>query len=274
MFRSIHRSLVAAAVSSSFLAFFSGCDKDKSESAALAPSASALAPSKAAPSSKVVKFTIDPKGKTAIDMEAPKEHIKATTDSAAGTLEVDLMNLANTRGEVKVDLSTLKTSTFNDASKDSAQTGHALTWLEVADAEKEKLPDEVKTQNRYAVFAIRSVDGLNASDLSKVEASTSGSGDEVKTVSLVAHGEFLLHGRKMNKDIPLEVSFRVASGSAKDAIPTQIDVTTKSPFSVILAEHDVKPRDSFGKIAKGAFNLFGTKVAETAKITMEMHARP
>ncbi len=252
----------------------SGCDKDKKDGVSLAPSASALAPSTAALSSKVVKYVIDAKGKTSIDMEAPKEHIKASTDAAAGTLEVDLMNLANTRGEVKVDLTSLKTTTFGDPSKDSAQTGHALTWLEVADAEKEKLPDDVKAQHRFAVFAIRAIDGLSAPNLSNVAMAKGASGDEVRVVSLIAHGDFLLHGHKVSKDIPLEVAFHSAPGAAKDANPTQIDVTARSPFSLILAEHDVKPRDSFGKIAKGAFNLFGTKVAETAKITMEMHARP
>jgi len=249
-----------------------GCEK-KGDTPSLAPSASALAPSTAAPSAKVVKFTIDPKGKTTIDMEAPKEHIKAATEGAMGTVEVDLMNLANTRGEVKVDLSSLKTSTFNDPSKDTAQTGHALTWLEVADGADGKLPDEVKAQNRYAVFAIRSIDALSASDVSKIAAVKSPTGDDIRSVTATAHGDFLLHGHKVDKELPLEVAFHYPAGASPTSNPTQIDITTKSPFKVVLAEHDVKPRDSFGKIAKGAFNLLGTKVAETATITMEMHGR-
>lgn len=248
------------------------CDK-KGEGVGVAPSASALSPSVAAPSAKVVKVTIDPKGKTSIDMEAPKEHIKAATEVAGGTVEVDLMNLANTRGEVKVDLSSLKTSTFNDSSKDAAQTGHALTWLEVADGADGKLPEEVKTQNRFAVFAIRSIDSLSATDVSKIAPTKSANGDDVRVVTATAHGDFLLHGHKVDKAIPLEITFRHPAGAPAGSNPTQIDISTKSPFRVTLAEHDVKPRDSFGKIAKGAFNLLGTKVAETATITMEMHGR-
>src|SRR4051794_39507753 len=82
----------------------------------LAPAASSLAPSKAEPTAnKTVKFMIDPKSSTSIDMPAPKEHIKAATDAASGSLDVDLMDLANTRGEVKADLASLSTKTFDDA---------------------------------------------------------------------------------------------------------------------------------------------------------------
>src|SRR2546426_602117 len=80
-----------------------GCSK-KEEAAALLPAASSLAPSVAAPTAKVVKYTIDTKGKTSIDMEAPVEHIKADTDTAGGSLDVDLTNLTNTRGAVKIDV--------------------------------------------------------------------------------------------------------------------------------------------------------------------------
>src|SRR5262249_39016586 len=106
--------------------------KDKENPVALAPSASSLSASTPAPTTnKILKLTVDPKSKATIDMPAPKEHITAGTDAAAGSLDVDLMNLANSRGEVKMDLATLKTGTFKDESKDSTQTGHARCWLEV-----------------------------------------------------------------------------------------------------------------------------------------------
>jgi hypothetical protein len=36
----------------------------------------------------------------------------------------------------------------------------------------------------------------------------------------------------------------------------------------------VKPRDGFGKIAKGSFSLLGTKVAENADISLDLRATP
>ncbi len=247
------------------------CDDKKPQS--LAPAASSLAPSTvAAPSAKTMKFVIDPKSTTSIDMPAPKEHIKAGTEGATGTLDIDFTNLAQTRGEVKADLSTLSTKTFGDAEKDKTQTGHARTWLEVADGDEGKLPDEVKAANKYAVYAIRSVDNLSAADLTKVPATKDGA-DEVRTVTATTHGEFLVHGHKVDRDADVEVTFRYAPGSPPDK-PKALTIKSKKPLRATLAEHDVKPRDGLGKIAKGAFNLLGTKVADVADITIDLRATP
>ncbi len=69
-----------------------GCDKK--ENIPVAPAASSLAPSMVAPTAMTMKFAVDSKGATSIDMPAPKEHIKATTDGATGMLDVDLKNTA------------------------------------------------------------------------------------------------------------------------------------------------------------------------------------
>ena len=53
-----------------------------------------------------------------------------------------------------------------------------------------------------------------------------------------------------------------------------IDIKTKSPMKVKLADHDVKPRDNFGKIATKAFDLLGTKVADVANVSLELRATP
>jgi hypothetical protein len=259
---------VAAILFSSMMVFGLGLGCDKREESAPAPAASSVAPSVAPPSVMVIKYTIDPGGKTSIDMPAPKEHIKADTTAAAGDLKIDLMNLANSRGEVKADLETLKTHTFGD-SKDEKQTEHALTWLEVG----AQTPTNVKDANRWATFAIRSMDGLSATDLTKVNPEKSGDGD-VRTVTLTAHGEFLLHGHKTAKDAVLEVAFHYPSGAPSDSKPTGIDVHSKTPLHIVLADHEVKPRDNLGALAQNALGLLGTKVAETADVTLDLHATP
>jgi len=251
-----------------------GCDDKKT--APSAPAASSLAPSTAssgAPvAAKALKLVIDPKSTTSIDMPAPNEHIKAVTDGATGTLEIDPHDLATARGDVKADLTTLTTKTFADAEKDKTQTVHARTWLEVADGESGKLPDDLKTSNRYASYAIRSVENLSATDLAKVPATKDGA-DEIRTVTATTKGELLVHGHKVDKDADVEVTFRYAPGASADK-PKGVTIKSKKPFRVTLAEHDVKPRDGLGKIAKGAFNLLGTKVAETADVSLDLRATP
>lgn len=265
MKRAIVTALAVAAVVGAV-----ACDDKKAPG--LAPAASALAPSTAAPSIKTTKFTIDARSTTSIDMPAPKEHIKAGTEGAAGTLDIDLTNLAATRGEVKADLSTLAMRTFGDADKDGTQTGHARTWLEVADGEEGKLPDDVKAANKYAVYAIRSVENLSATDLTKVPATKDGA-DEVRRVTATTRGELLIHGHKVDREADVEVEFRYEPGAAANR-PKSLAIKSRKPLRATLAEHDVKPRDGFGKIAKGAFNLLGTKVADVADISLDLRASP
>lgn len=254
----------------SSLAFVAGCDDKKNTQ--LAPAASSLAPVTPPPSAKTMTFAIDRASKTTLELDAPKENIKAATSAAEGSLDIDLTDVASSRGEVKVDLSTLKTSTFGDASKDAAQTTHAKTWLEVADGESGKLDDATKAANRWAVYAIRSVQNPSATDVTKV-APTQEGGEDVRTVTMTTKGEILIHGHKVDRDADLEVKFHYPTGG-DPMKPTSIGVKTRKPFRIVLAEHDVKPRDGFGKLAKGSFNLLGTKVADNADISLDFKATP
>lgn len=245
------------------------CSKSDSPGPALAESASALASSTAAASAMVVKYKLATDGKTSIDMPAPNEHIKAETSATDGSLDVDLMNITNTRGTVKADLTTLKTNTFDDPSKNTAQTEHAHNWLEVGSL----VTPEVMAANKYVVFAIRSIDGASANDITKLAPTKDGS-DDVRTVTLTAHGELLLHGHKTNEDVLLEVKLHYPSGAAADSHPIKIDIAAKTPMVLTLADYDVKPRDNFGQLATASFKLLGTKVANTADVTFTLSATP
>lgn len=250
----------------------SGCEDKKTN---VAPAASSLAPSQPPPpAAMAMKFEIDADSKTSIEMEAPKEKIKATTTGGAGTLDIVLNDIAASRGEVKMDLASIVTNTFSGEkeSDNKAQTTHARTWLEVADGESGKLDDQTKLVNRWAVFAIRSIENPSATDVTKVAPTKDGS-DEVRTVSLTTKGELLVHGHKVERDAEVDVAFRYDAGAPANH-PKAITVKSKKPFRVVLAEHEVKPRDGFGKLAKGSFHLLGTKVADNADVTLDLRAKP
>jgi len=245
-------------------AFSVACKKETP--VALAESASALSAALPPPSAKVIAYDIDPASKTAIDMPGLKEHIVADTTAAAGHLDVDPTNLSNSRGEVKVDLTTLSTHTFKD-DRDGSQTSHARNWLQVGDASS---ADEKKA-NQYAVFALQSLASPSATDLSKV-APTKEEGDDVRIITATVHGDFLVHGHKAAKDVPVEVKFHYPSGAAADSKPTKIDIKSTSPLRITLKEHDVHPRDTVGKLTDWTTNLVA-KVAETADVTLDLHAK-
>lgn len=254
-------ALVGAATAV-FVSLALGC---KHDSPTLAESASAVSAAAPPASAKVVAYDIDPKSKTSIDMPGLKEDIKADTDGAAGKLDVDLTDVVNTRGEVKIDLTTLETHTFND-DHDASQTHHAHNWLEVGDVAS----PETKKANQYAVFAIQSVTAPSAADVSKVKP-TQENGEDIRTVTMTVHGDFLLHGHKTKMDVPIEARFHYPAGAAADSKPGRVDVKTTTPMKVTLKDYDVRPRDNFGKIAEWTTNLVA-KVAENASVSLDLHA--
>ena len=251
-----------------------GCKNGDAAPAPPLPPAAPLAASSAETTGTSLDFAIDPASKTAIDMPAPIERIKGETTAAKGMLHVDLHDLSKTRGDVLIDLDTLATHTFDDADKNATQTHHAHTWLQIDDMVKDPA---VRERNRWVHFAIRSIDGLSATDLSTVPP-VKVAGDDVRNVTLVAHGDLELHSlpAKTQKDVPLEVRVHVPAGSPDGTKPTSIELVSRAgaPLQITLADHDVKPRDTEGILSQKAFGLLGTKVAEVASVSVNLLAKP
>ena len=240
----------------------------KKDDAQIAPAASSLAVSQSAQNAGTWHYAIDTKGTTQVDMPGLKEHIKGDTTAAAGTLDVVAADLAQSRGTVKVDLSTFSTHTFGN-SDDATQTEHARTWLEAV------VDGKTNENMRWATYAIRSIDGLSATDLSKV-APTKDVSDgtvELRTVTMNVHGDMLIHGHQIQKDGVVEVTFRYPAGAAPDSKPVRVGVKTKQPVRVVLKEVDVQPRDTVGALTAWTTRLV-SKVAEFADITVDIGATP
>jgi hypothetical protein len=246
-------------------ALASGACSRKDEAAQLAPAASALVASKADSASATWHYAIDPKSATHVDMPGVKEHIKADTSAATGSLDIVAKDLTQTRGLVRVDLTTFATHTFGNGD-DATQTEHARTWLEV------EVGGKVSDEMRYADFAIRSVDGIGVPELSKVAPVKDGA-DDVRTVAATVHGDILVHGHKVQKDALVDIAFRYPSGAGADEKPARITIKSKEPLRLVLKELDVRPRDPAGQILDWTTRLI-SKVAETADVTVDLAAVP
>jgi len=247
------------------LALSSASCSKKDDPTPLAPSATALASSQAAAATKAWHFAIDPKGVTHVDMPGVTEHIVGDTSAADGTLDVVPADLSQSRGTVKVDLTTFTTHTFGN-SHDADQTEHARTWLEAV------VDGKTNEAMRWATLAIRSIDGVSATDVSKV-APTKDGGDDVRTVSMTVHGDMLVHGHQIQKDEPVDVAFHYAAGSPADGVPTRVTIKSRQPLRIVLKEVDVQPRDTVGALTAWTTRLI-SKVAEFADVTVELSATP
>ncbi len=267
-----------------------GCD-DQAH-APLAPTATASALAASAPKSVAGKpFSLDTKGSTlGFTMDAPDEKIRGAV-AASGTLNIDLSDLTLTTGNIVADLGTLElfqrpkaeplpepegddkkkdkkkadkqdepveppppSDGFAVEKKEALQNEHAKAWLEIDSS----TPEQDRARNARAEFAIRSIDEVSAKDVTKL------SGSE-RVVTVKATGDFLLHQRLSKKTVELELVFGFVGDQA-----TTLRIRSKAPFTVGLAEHDVRPRDAFGKLAQRSLEQMGAKVAREAVISLDL----
>lgn len=213
-----------------------------------------------------VKLAIDKAlSKVEFMMEAPSEKIRGrASGTMEGEIQVDPADLRKTTGLITVDISDIELfqtvagedGKFGEEKKSDLQNTHARAWLEISpDA-----PADVRAKNAKTQFAIRKVEVTGEPDLMKL------TGAERK-VRLKATGEFLLHQRASEKTAELEATFKFDGDR-----PVSVGVKTVKPFPIGLAEHDVHPRESFGKLAQKTLDLLAPKVAKEALVSLEFNA--
>jgi len=234
----------------------SGCGDNETAPTRVAP------PSAAASGSPVAgarAFAIAGANKATFLIDAPLEKIKGETTKARGTLQVTPKSLSATRGQVEIDLETLKTETFDEVEKNATQTEHAHNWLELG-------PDvdaKQRAENQWVRFTIREVTKVGVDDLSaaKEEAGK-------RVVEVTAAGDLWLHGVSKPKTARLSVTFE-----GPPEAPTAIRIKTLDPIPISLKEHDVKPRDVAGKLLQGALEKVGEKIDDKVQISIDVTAK-
>ena len=249
------------------LPVLAACD-DGAPEKGLAPTATALAPSKPAAASARPMAIDKASSKLEFMMEAPVEKIRGRVAGATeGQIQVDPSDLSKTTGFLAADISGIelyqqvqddKTKEFGKEAKNDTQNEHARQWLEIGpDA-----PADAKQKNSRVEFAIRKIEGASQSDVTRMSGPS-------RKVTFKAVGDFLLHGRKTEKTAELEATFNYAGDEL-----TSVSVRTVKPFAVGLAEHDVHPRKGFGVLAEKGLDLLAPKVAKEALVSVEVMAKP
>ena len=157
-----------------------------------------------------------------------------------GNLDVDPADLKTSKGQIELDLDDLKTETFGDAEKDTAQTGHAKNWFEIGPDVEAKRRDE----NRWVRFTIKAIDDANPTKFAAAEAKNG-----QRTVTVQATGDLWLHGVSSSKKVNVALTL-----DGPPEAPTSIRIVTSQPLKVSLKEH-VKPRDLAGKVLVGALEI-------------------
>jgi hypothetical protein len=225
--------------------------------ASAAPSASA------APLARRLRYGLE---RSRIELELPAKRAtpRGRVKSATGTLDVDLDDLARTRGHVSVSLEDLELLGA-DGAPDPTYTERALEWLELG----AKVSGEKRDTGRSLTFSI------TALDAGRVVAAPSGpTGARRRDLSSnwSVRGDLGLHG--VRAPASAEVALTLVPGADPEGPPAELAIRSRHPLVVNLGTHDIRPRDERGVPIAKDLALVGEKVGSTAKVSFELVFAP
>jgi hypothetical protein len=192
-----------------------------------------------------------------------------------GELVTSLNDLGSTHGKLSVDLASLNLTGDEDPDRQRAASERALNWLglghAVRDAEREKY--------RWAVFVIRKVENPShraphlgrsrataGRALGSAGAAASSTLDQAREVTLDLRGRLLLHGYEVELQVPASLTFHYPTPPVAGQAPVRVEVTTRTPVRVSLADHDIKPRDEAGNLLARELPMLDAAVGREASV--------
>lgn len=175
-------------------------------------------------------------------MDAPIEMIKGKTNAVSGSIHIDGDNLKSASGSIEIDLSKIKTFTFQDAEKNETQNEHLWNWLEISDGVKPAL------QNKYKKATL-SIHG--AKKVTKTSDTQS---------TLVFEGDLTVHG--ITKKVPVILSIEKTERGHV--------AKTVQPILLGLSDHDIRPRDFKGRLLQKTLETLSDKVAQQAQVSVSV----
>ncbi len=254
--------------------------KRESEEAAPAPTAPWAAPrptsSTEAPGKSpdvTTPYRVTPGSTVSVELPAREAKPNGIFRVVRGQIEVDVRQLESTRGTVTVDLGSILMKA-DDAALERESTQRARNWLNLGSAR----PDAEIERLRSARFSIQKITKVSArsGDLGKVKPPDVGAlpGTERRVVTLEAVGQLELNERRTLHTVSLVAELDYEGPATPGAVPTRIRVATTRPFDVLLAEHDIVPRDAQGRLLSGDLGLLGRSVGQTARLQAELILAP
>lgn len=93
-------------------------------------------------------------------------------------------------------------------------------------------------------------------------------GGAERKITATVVGDLRLHGRVSKKRAQVEATFAYDGNE-----PRSVTIRTTQPVAVGLEEHDVRPREAFGKLAQKTLGALGNKVASEAPVQLELTAK-
>lgn len=228
-------------------------------------------------------YEIDERGIANFSLKGTEAVPSGQLRVARGRLQIDLADLARSRGKVAMDVASVSMDEWQDGGANAA-TNTARAWLAVGadrpEAERERL--------RWATFEITRISEVSAdtpasgrvvkqppSADASADAGDGGSAEPgtSRSVRLKALGTLTFNGYRVERGVSLEVMFHWRAGQSEQTPPTALSLRTRSPLFVELAAFDVAPRDQAGRRVPADDRLLGRQVGREARVELQLSAK-
>jgi hypothetical protein len=217
------------------------------------PSASASADGGAA---ALTRYTLTGPSVIRFELRTRLGKVQGKLSKVSGELNVALSALAQSRGQVRVDLSSLEID-----NTDSAEwLARAQAALNVADAGGGAAP-----QANFDITAFEDV----APDAIEPVVARDGGALPTRRARAIADGNLLLNGFRVAKSEPLEAEF----GFTNDlAIPATVVIRSRAPLVISLETHEIQIHEAAPKNAKRRSSR-PPAAARDVRVSVELYGR-
>jgi hypothetical protein len=221
-----------------------------------------------------VKLRIDDRCDLRLELPAREATPRGNLQVARGTLELNLLDLEQSRGTIEVDVGSIVMDQEVDGSADTWDA-EARAWLDVG----ANRPEAERERQRWAKYEITSISELSATAAHEgkrvpaAEAPDAAPAAEQRLVSATLTGQFSLHGFRLERSLRVRAFFSYAAAAVRGAVPSALRVELAKPLAVSLAAHDIQPRDATGVLVAQKTKWLGVRVGREARVNGWLSAR-
>lgn len=246
------------------------------EVAPAAAASAATAPAAGNTESRPLRtYRIQPGSILQVTLPAKEARPAGTFRIVRGTLELDLLDLGRSRGTVEVDLGSVLMQGENER-LERQYTAQARDWLNLGASR----PDAELERSRFARFVVSGIAELSheaphlGRRLPPADTQDDDSGGERRRVTARVDGELEANGFRVERSAAVQLDFHYEAPATPGLPPTEIRASSRSPLSIPLAEHEIEPRDTHGRLVAADLDLLGRLVGRKARVAFQLVAVP
>lgn len=208
-----------------------------------------------------------------------------------GSLDVDLMNLKNSRSKLEIDAGAVRISTGTQ-DESLAYSMRAQNWLNLGAS----IPDAVREKRRWATFLLEEVREVQADAAHearvdrkrllalKQQVQTDSEDEdagapkpkpaplpqEVRATRAEVLGSLELNQRRVTQPFHVAIEFWYPAAATPGLPPDRIVVRSVRPVAIPLERHQIAPRDAAGMRIANDLKLLGSEVGKTARVSVNL----